>query len=421
MAYPKWIFRITPYTSKKRQRFSLCCINDYNSLCAAKTKKHNIAKNFVFNYRKLGHIKMMQKILTIIIPTSNMENYLRKCLSSIIVDDKDLMELLEVLVVNDGSTDRSSEIAHSYESQYPETFCVIDKENGNYGSCVNRGLKEATGKYIKVLDADDYYDTDVLASFIHHLHTTDADVIFNFAEQVDANGRILGNFGMHPTRYYEHIKVKQDITLNDLIEVRELRPQMHNLTYKRTILNRINYRQLEGVSYSDTQWRIIPMAFVETIEVFPHALYKYFIGRTGQTVSNEHLRTHFNDEQTVILHTIHECYNIKNEGIGKEYAKHAILGFLNYLYEYGVNDEVFKESDIRSFDTMLKEQSPWHWKQMETCKIKITQYRHSVSIPFWRKNNGRWFYMLEHTFAFFWDPYKKVKAKIINETATHNK
>ena len=72
----------------------------------------------------------MQKILTIIIPTYNMEKYLHKCLNSLIVSDKSL-EKLEVLIVNDGSKDSSSQIAHEYESKFPKTFRVIDKENGN--------------------------------------------------------------------------------------------------------------------------------------------------------------------------------------------------------------------------------------------------------------------------------------------------
>ena len=97
----------------------------------------------------------MDKILTVIIPTYNMEELLPRCLDSFLIKDKKLMQQVEVLVVNDGSKDNSSSIAHRYEKLYPHTFRVIDKENGNYGSCVNRGLQEATGKYVKVLDADD--------------------------------------------------------------------------------------------------------------------------------------------------------------------------------------------------------------------------------------------------------------------------
>ena len=91
--------------------------------------------------------------VSVAVITYNMQDYLNRCLDSLVIEPS-LMEQLEVLVVNDGSKDSSSAIAHEYEAKFPCTFRVIDKENGNYGSCVNRGLAEAQGKYIKVLDAD---------------------------------------------------------------------------------------------------------------------------------------------------------------------------------------------------------------------------------------------------------------------------
>ena len=95
----------------------------------------------------------MDKILTVIVPAYNMEQYLAYCLDSLCISQH--QNDIEVLVINDGSKDATSIIAHDYERKLPQVFKVIDKENGNYGSCVNRGLAEACGKYIKVLDADD--------------------------------------------------------------------------------------------------------------------------------------------------------------------------------------------------------------------------------------------------------------------------
>ena len=103
----------------------------------------------------------MEKVLTIVIPAYNMEKFLPYCLDSLLIGQG--TEDVEVLVVNDGSADRTSAIAHGYEERYPEVFRVIDKENGNYGSCVNRGLKEATGKYVKILDADDSFEDGAFA------------------------------------------------------------------------------------------------------------------------------------------------------------------------------------------------------------------------------------------------------------------
>ena len=118
---------------------------------------------------------MQTKLLSIIIPTYNMEPYLRHCLDSLIIDKG--MDELEVFVINDGSKDRSSKIAREYQDKYPNTFYVIDKVNGNYGSCINRGLKEATGKYIKVLDADDCFNARALQDVIQRLMNIDTDVI----------------------------------------------------------------------------------------------------------------------------------------------------------------------------------------------------------------------------------------------------
>ena len=114
-------------------------------------------------------METQNKILTIIVPSYNMEAYLPKCLGSLIIDDKDLLQKLEVIVVNDGSKDRTSEIAHEFEANYPGVFRVIDKKNGHYGSCINAGLAIATGFYVKVLDADDWFVTGHFQNFLRFI------------------------------------------------------------------------------------------------------------------------------------------------------------------------------------------------------------------------------------------------------------
>lgn len=79
--------------------------------------------------------------------------------------DELVSDRLEVIVVNDGSTDGSLDIIRRYEQKRPDLIKVIDKANGHYGSCVNAGLGIATGKYFKILDADDWFDTSALVEF----------------------------------------------------------------------------------------------------------------------------------------------------------------------------------------------------------------------------------------------------------------
>jgi len=219
----------------------------------------------------------MRKILTVVVPTYNMEKYLDKCLTSLIVDDADLLDELEVLVINDGSKDRSSEIAHSYSKRYPSTFKVIDKENGHYGSCVNRGLKEATGKYIKILDADDTYDTNNFKSFLEFLRETEADCVISDMVEVNEEG-VRGELHSYS------LPTDRCFTLEDFGEAANTMC-MHSVCYLTSNLRGINYHQTEGILYTDQEWIFLPMAASKKITYFDKIIYLYLVGRGEQSCS----------------------------------------------------------------------------------------------------------------------------------------
>ena len=177
-----------------------------------------------------------------------MEKYLNKCLDSLIVEN---MNLLEVLILNDGSKDNSSNIAHVYENKYPNTFRVIDKENGNYGSCINRGIKEAKGKYIKVLDADDSFNSKNLHLFLENIKNIDVDLILSdyvIVNESDEETR-LGTYAL-PTNKIMKFEESISKIANNM--------QMHSVTYLRENILKIEYQQTEGISYTDQEWIFIP-------------------------------------------------------------------------------------------------------------------------------------------------------------------
>ena len=118
---------------------------------------------------------MSDKLLTITVPVYNTEEYLPKCLDSLIIDE--YMDILEVLIVIDGSPDNSLAIAQEYAQKYPNTFIVINKENGGHSSAINKGLELATGKYFKLLDSDDWFDKDSFKVFIENLQSLDIDLV----------------------------------------------------------------------------------------------------------------------------------------------------------------------------------------------------------------------------------------------------
>ena len=92
----------------------------------------------------------MQKILTITIPSYNVEAYIAATLDTMVTINN--LDLLEILVVNDGSKDNTVAVAQQYVDKYPNSVRIIDKENGGHGSTINAGIREATGKYFKVVD-----------------------------------------------------------------------------------------------------------------------------------------------------------------------------------------------------------------------------------------------------------------------------
>lgn len=218
----------------------------------------------------------MDKVLTVIIPMYNMEKYLRKCLDSLIIEDNELFGTLEVLVVNDGSRDSSSAIAHEYQGRYPDVFRVIDKENGNYGSCVNRGLKEAAGKYVRVLDADDTFDTENFSCFLNYMADKDVDCVISDMMQVDGLGaeKEICRFNLPEDRSFSLAELGEAV--NDL--------WMHCVCYKAVNLRAMNYRQTEGISYTDQEWICLPMSVCRSLAYFPKVIYRYLVGRDGQTI-----------------------------------------------------------------------------------------------------------------------------------------
>lgn len=241
----------------------------------------------------------MNKILSVIIPTYNMEKYLRHCLDSLIIDEEG-MKQLEVLVVNDGSKDSSSQIAHEYQNKYPDTFRVIDKENGNYGSCINRGLKEATGKYVKVLDADDSYNNDIFAHYMFELSKTDVDLILNDVATVNSNDTIFKKsvFDLTPGRIYSF----EDLSMSIYKGI-----CMHAIAYRTNIFKEMKYLQTEGISYTDQQWIYMPVVNVKSVLYLNGCLYRYLIGREGQTVSAEAVKRQL-EHKVIVANSMLEFY-----------------------------------------------------------------------------------------------------------------
>lgn len=224
---------------------------------------------------------MTEKLLSIIVPTYNMEALLPHCLDSLLANDT--LERLEVIVVNDGSKDASLAIAQDYERRFPQTVTVIDKPNGNYGSTINAALPVAKGKYVKILDSDDSFNTAALISFLDALERTDVDFAVTHYTIIKAGGKTeLAKYNLYGKEPYEYGKVYD---LDSVLKDGYIRFfLMHSITYRTEMLRTGGYMQTEGISYTDLEWDTYPLFYARTIAFFDINLYQYNMAREGQTM-----------------------------------------------------------------------------------------------------------------------------------------
>ena len=200
---------------------------------------------------------------------------LPRCLNTLI--EPNLINELEVLVVNDGSKDNSLEIAQQYEKKYPGIIYAVNKENGNYGSTVNKGIELATGKYFRICDSDDFYDNIQLSKLIEFLKGTDVDLILNdYVIDRQKHHSFLRTKNVEPGKVY-------DMNNIDLSSIGNY--AMHGLIVKTQILQQNDIRLLSGISYTDTEFCYYPLQYSKTLTYIDYSVYRYQVGRDGQTVS----------------------------------------------------------------------------------------------------------------------------------------
>lgn len=224
---------------------------------------------------------MEQKILSIGIAAYNMEKYLRRCIDSLLIPE---IDKLEIIIANNASTDSTPEIAQEYYNKYPNSIKVINIDvNGHYGKAVNHALKNATGKYFKLLDADDWYDTKGLSTFVNVLSHSDVDLIITNMSEEFADGR------------KSNIIIAQNVEYGKIIKkgTNEFRKTdfyanigMHKIAYRTSLLHNMHFTMTENIPYVDTEYAYYPIKYINSVLFVNIILYKYFIGREGQTIEN---------------------------------------------------------------------------------------------------------------------------------------
>ena len=322
------------------------------------------------------------KVLTVIIPSYNMETYLPTCLRSLVVDSE-WMDKLDVVVVNDGSRDRTSEIAHEFERKYPNTFRIIDKPNGNYGSCINAALKGIKGKYVKVLDADDSLQNENLVAYLKFLEQCECELVLSDYVEVDAKDIVTYEF-----KY--DIPVDKVTNVVDLLRSYRYVP-MHTIAYKSSILDNFVYHQTEGVSYTDTQWTILPMVRVKNVKYFPQKVYRYLVERSGRTMDQTIQIKNAWMYAKIGIETAEQYVRMRKEISGEKRelmdARVAALVAMPYRIQIFDNRMIAKQIDLDLYDERLLGFSNEFYDIVGRFAYKCGKYIKCYIVANWRRHS----------------------------------
>lgn len=305
------------------------------------------------------------KILSISIAAYNVESTLNECLDHFSkcknIDD------IDVMIINDGSQDGTTKIASRYSKKFPGSIRVIDKSNGGWGSTVNRGIKEAKGKYFKQLDGDDYYDTGNLDRFVDYLKGCDSDLVITpFCHYEDGGGAITKVFGRNDNLIgYRSVNIEE---VTDLYP-----PAMHSLTVKTSVLKDNNISLLEHCFYTDVEFVIRSLNNSKTISYFELPIYYYRLGRDGQSMSVSGVRKHYRDHVRMLTTMIQYMNNESSSQIMEEIIQRRLVDAIMYQYKFfmALSKTAEHKREMRAFDTELKELSDGCYNQNYGAPIRI--------------------------------------------------
>ncbi len=227
-----------------------------------------------------------EKILTVSIAAYNVEKYIEQTLDSLVTDEQ-TMNKMEIIIVNDGSTDDTARLAEEYVNKYPDTFKLINKVNGGYGSTVNTTITVAKGKYYKLLDGDDSFDTVNLAGFTDYLEQCNSDIVLTPHTEVYANEECNRFVDDNPLVSDQTTTIEESLVSNVVT--------MHDLCVKTAILRDNGLTINERCFYTDTEYVIKVIFYADTISRYKNNLYRYWLGDENQSVSINGLKKYCND------------------------------------------------------------------------------------------------------------------------------
>ena len=257
-------------------------------------------------------------MISVVIPVYNAESHISRCIDTVLAQS---FSDLEIIIVDDGSKDRTAEIADRFAAEYPTRVKAIHQENGGHGEAVNTGLAYATGQYFKVVDSDDWVNEKAYAEILSFLETVVSEdreldmLISNFVYEKEGVKR------KKVMKYTRAIPEKQFLTWDEIHGfTRGHYILMHSVIYRTQMLKDCGLKLPAHTFYVDNIFVYQPLPHVKTMYYLDVNFYRYFIGREDQSVNERVLMSRI-DQQLKVTDIVSGCVNL--DEVKEEYPKLA--------------------------------------------------------------------------------------------------
>lgn len=297
----------------------------------------------------------MEKILTIVIPAYNSQNFLGKVLDSLL--EPSVISDLDIIVVNDGSTDQTAAVCESYCEKYPESIRLITQPNKGHGGALNTGIAAAEGKYVKVIDSDDWVETENLPSFIEALRTYDCDAVlthFNTFNIVDHTITQWRSYPKEFNRPYSLEEIVKDWGAFNQITA------FHGIAYRTEFYRSTDLKLSEHVFYEDQEYCIVPFSCVKSVLPLDLVIYNYRVGDENQSMSAANLKKNISHFQTVMNFLLeqYELLPLADNEAGRDYycmmVKSLLVSYLMTVMLSNANRKEGRRQGAEIMNSMKK-------------------------------------------------------------------
>ena len=317
---------------------------------------------------------MSNKTLSVIVPVYNVAQFLPKCLETFCIPE--IQDDLEVLIINDGSTDESAVIARKYESNWPYIFHLYTKQNGGHGSAINLGIQMATRKYLKVVDGDDWIDQKAFTELLNYLKTHLCDIVATEYCWVDCKtARLL----KAPGCAFSGIQYGKIYPFEDICE--KIYLKIHNITVRTSILKKSCPPLDEFCFYVDNEFVLYPAPYTKTISFLSETVYMYRIGLTSQSVNIKKMQEKESQHYRVLCHLLEYFDSQAREHLSPKVGKYIANGIARVLASQFKIYLSFKPSreykyKLRQLDSYIFKYFPEVYYSMQNKAVILLRISH---------------------------------------------